>query len=276
MGSLTLRSRHRIMCGDSTDPEDVARLIDGDTPPLLFTSPPYLAQRVYEIGDFDWGALMDGVRDAVFPLLSADASMLINLGLVHRDGRVIRYWDDWITRTENAGWPLYGWYVWDQGWGLPGDWAGRLAPSFEFIFHFGREPRHTTKTASTKTPGKVRNSTFRDRDGTLHEFTGNGGQTGDHKVPDSVVRVHRQIGRVAPGADHPAAFSVGFPEALAPVWTQSGEGVVDPFLGSGTTLIAAERIGRRCYGMEIEPKYVQVAIARFEAYTGEKAVRLDG
>ena len=55
-----------------------------------------------------------------------------------------------------------------------------------------------------------------------------------------------------------------------------GEAVLDPFAGSGTTIIAAERLGRRCYAIEQSPRYVQVAIARFEAYTGEKAVRLDG
>jgi DNA modification methylase len=47
--------------------------------------------------------------------------------------------------------------------------------------------------------------------------------------------------------------------------------VYDPFLGSGTTLIAAEQLGRRCYAIEIEPKYVDVAIARWEAFTGKKA-----
>jgi DNA modification methylase len=56
----------------------------------------------------------------------------------------------------------------------------------------------------------------------------------------------------------------------------TGEAVYDPFLGSGTTLIAAERLGRRCYAMEIEPRYVQVAIERWQGFTGREAVRLDG
>ena len=50
--------------------------------------------------------------------------------------------------------------------------------------------------------------------------------------------------------------------------------VYDPFLGSGTTMIAAEKLGRRCYGIEIEPRYVDVAIKRWEEMTGEKAVLL--
>ena len=51
-----------------------------------------------------------------------------------------------------------------------------------------------------------------------------------------------------------------------------GEIVYDPFVGSGTTLIAAERLHRRCYAMEIEPRYVDVTIRRWEDFTGKKAV----
>ena len=53
----------------------------------------------------------------------------------------------------------------------------------------------------------------------------------------------------------------------------SGKLVIDPFLGSGTTLIAAEQTGRVCYGMEIEPKYVDVIVKRWEQFTGKKAER---
>jgi DNA modification methylase len=52
--------------------------------------------------------------------------------------------------------------------------------------------------------------------------------------------------------------------------------VLDPFLGSGTTLVAAERLGRRCYGIEIEPAYVQIAIERWQRFTGRTAVLEEG
>ena len=55
-----------------------------------------------------------------------------------------------------------------------------------------------------------------------------------------------------------------------------GETVLDVFGGSGTTLIAAEQLGRRAYLMELDPKYVDVIIDRWEKLTGEKAVRIDG
>jgi len=51
-----------------------------------------------------------------------------------------------------------------------------------------------------------------------------------------------------------------------------GDVVLDSFLGSGTTLIAAERVGRRCYGIEIDPLYVDTIIRRWQAFTGDKAI----
>ncbi len=55
-----------------------------------------------------------------------------------------------------------------------------------------------------------------------------------------------------------------------------GDGVYDPFLGSGTTLIACEQLDRRCYGIEIEPKYVDVAVRRWQNFTGKRATLEDG
>ncbi|PYR25597.1 MAG: DNA methylase, partial [Acidobacteria bacterium] len=55
--------------------------------------------------------------------------------------------------------------------------------------------------------------------------------------------------------------------------TDAGEAVYDPFCGSGTAIIAAEKLGRACYAMDIDPRYVQVAVSRWEAFAGQKAVR---
>jgi DNA modification methylase len=72
---------------------------------------------------------------------------------------------------------------------------------------------------------------------------------------------------------HPAAFPVGLPETLMGYLSAPGEAVADPFAGSGTTLIATERTGRRGFGMELDPTYCDVAVARWERYTGRDAVK---
>ena len=77
-------------------------------------------------------------------------------------------------------------------------------------------------------------------------------------------------------ADHPTQKPIVLFETPISNHLRPGEAVYEPFLGSGTTLIAAERLGRRCYALEIEPRYVQVCIERWQGFTGREAVRLDG
>lgn len=264
---------HRLLCGDSTKAEDVARLMDGAKADAIFTSPPYLQQRDYK-GHMasDWTALMVGVFRAA--ALTEDAQVFVNLGPVHREGRVVRYWDDWIMTMELDGWPLFGWYVWDKLNGLPGDWNGRLAPSHEFIFHFASDPQKPEKTVRTKGAEQGRvvwaGSSQRKKDGSLKAWSGKGDRVKPTKIPDSVIRL--DLARGGNGTDHPAPFPVGLPRVFidaypSAVWAE-------PFCGSGTTLIAAEQAGTRCYGMELVPAYVQVAIERWEAFTGRKAEKV--
>jgi len=71
--------------------------------------------------------------------------------------------------------------------------------------------------------------------------------------------------------EHPTMKPVGLVAYLLGNNTTSGESVLDTFLGSGTTLIAAEQLGRKCYGMEISPAYCDVIVKRWEKLTGKKA-----
>jgi DNA modification methylase len=77
-------------------------------------------------------------------------------------------------------------------------------------------------------------------------------------------------------ADHPSQKPVALFERPIRNHVYPGEIVFDPFLGSGTTLIAAERSQRRCFGIEIDPRYAQLTIDRWQALTGRRAARLDG
>jgi hypothetical protein len=126
-GDLWILGRHRLLCGDSTLATDVDRLMAGAAADICFTSPPYAQQRDYEGLAGSWDALMQGVFSAL--PAKAEAQVLVNLGLVHRDGEWLPYWDSWVEWMRSAGWRRFGWYVWDQGPGLAGDWSGRLAPS---------------------------------------------------------------------------------------------------------------------------------------------------
>lgn len=278
-GDLWHLGAHRLICGDAADASVIAALMDGKQAALCFTSPPYGSQRDYTRGIGDWDALMQGVF-ARLPV-AGGGQVLVNLGLIHRDNEVIPYWDGWLSWMRTQGWRRFAWYVWDQGPGMPGDWNGRLAPSFEFIFHFNREARHPNKIVPCKHAGQDSHlradgssTAMRKKDGEVGGWSHAGEPTQDTRIPDSVIRIMRHKGKIGAGIDHPAVFPVALPEHVMEAFSNPGDVVFEPFNGSGTSLLAAERTGRRCRAVEIAPEYVDVAIRRFRQNHPDVAVTL--
>ena len=261
---------HRLICGDATDRAVVTALMQGDTASLCFTSPPYDNQRDYTSGGIsDWDGLMHGVF-AHLPM-AADGQVLVNLGLIHRDNEVIPYWDGWLSWMRQQGWRRFAWYVWDQGPGMPGDWQGRLAPSFEFVFHFNRESRKPNKIVPCKHAGQESHlradgssTAMRGKDGQVKGWTAAGQPTQDYRIPDSVIRVMRHKGKIGQNIDHPAVFPVALPEHILLAYSEPGDVVFEPFGGSGTTILAAQKTGRQARAIELAPSYTDVAVKRFQ------------
>jgi len=263
-GDLWLLGEHRLLCGDSTDAATVRRLMDGDRAALLFTSPPYGNQRNYTTGGIgDWYALMRGVFAGVADVMADDGQVLVNLGMIHRDGEWQPYWQGWIEWMRAEGWRRFGLCTWDQGPGLPGDWNGRLAPSFEFIFHFNRASRQANKIVPCRWAGHVNSEKggLRGKDGTVGEWTHAGQGVQDVRIPDNVIRITRHKARGIE-TEHPAVFPVKLPEFLMQIYTDAGDIVFEPFSGSGTTILAGQRAGRRVRAIELAPEYVDLTIAR--------------
>lgn len=273
-GDLWQLGRHRLICGDSTDIATVERLMGGQKADLCFTSPPYGQQRDYTKESNEKIANWDGLMRGVFgnlPMTDA-GQVLVNLGMIHRDGEWLPYWDGWLTWMREQGWRRFAWYVWDQGPGMPGDWNGRLAPSHEFIWHFNKESVRAAKARSCKHAGEAHSGKGqRGTDGKVKKRSAGNDPVQSHAIHDSVFRVNRQ--GAMHGADgHPAPYPVGLPL----IAMQSWPGVVyEPFCGSGTTLIAAEQSARTCFCVEISPAYCDVILKRWEDATGETATILE-
>ncbi len=187
----------------------------------------------------------------------------MNLGIARRGGFVDRYWESYISTAADCGFGLLSWNVWYRTGGYS---VGQVTAMFpiehEFIFVFGRSSRQLVPTIPNKHGGETIVSTNRNAAGAI----------GTKKMHH--CRTHRELGTVLVSTpvnkneEHPAQFPVALPSEYMKAF---GGDVYDPFLGSGTTLIAAEQLGRKCYGMEISPAYCDVIVKRWETLTGKKA-----
>jgi ParB-like chromosome segregation protein Spo0J/DNA modification methylase len=275
-GDLWLLGEHRLLCGDSTGAATVARVMAADRATLLFTSPPYGNQRDYTTGGvLDWDALMQGVFGTLDHAVTRDAQLLVNLGLIHRDGEWLPYWQGWIEWMRASGWRRFGLYCWDQGPGLPGDWNGRLAPSFEFVFHFNRTARQANKIIPCRWAGHVNSEKggLRAKDGTVGEWQHAGQGVQEMRIPDNVLRITRHKARGIE-TEHPAVFPVALPEFLMRAYSDQGDVVFEPFGGAGTSIIAGQRTGRRVRAIELAPAYVDLVIARWRMLFPDQPVIL--
>ena len=154
---------------------------------------------------------------------------------------------------------------------MPGAWAGRLAPSFEFVFHFNRQSRKPNKIVPCKHAGQESHlradgssTAMRGKDGEVGGWTHAGQPTQDYRIPDSVIRVMRHKGKIGRDIGHPAVFPVALPEHILLAYSDPGDIVFEPFGGSGTTILAGQLTGRPVRAIELAPSYTDVAVKRFQ------------
>lgn len=270
--------QHEVLCADNGD---VAALRPWyDQMDLLVTSPPYAQQRDYHSQIASWTTLMQ--RMMLAAPVHIGAQVLVNLGLVHVDGEVMDYWRDWLLWLSCRGWRRFGQYVWDQGPGMMGNWGGRLAPSFEFVFHLNKVSRQPNKIIDKKPENikvkRLKNgdpeTATRNKDGSIKLRTSPEASLQLTKVPDNVIRVNRHKARGIE-CEHPAVMALGLASLLIEAYSDPGEVVYEPFGGAGTTLLAAEQAGRRAMTVEVSPRYVDLIVQRFVAEVPGAATCLD-
>lgn len=258
-GELWLLGNHRVLCGDATSREDVGRLMGGEKADMAFTSPPYnlgisskltgntkIAQMGNAYVGYDdakteneWLSL---VSSATLNALNASRYAFINLQfLAGNRTAIVEYWHAFRDKICDV-------MVWDKGHAAPAAAERVLNSRFEFVFIFTSDenPNRAIRIAPV----------FR---GTI-----------DNVYQGSPQRQNESCDI------HGATFPVAFPEWFLNNFCHVNGSALDPFSGCGSTLIACEKTGRRCFGMEIEPIYIDVILSRWAKFTGQDPVREDG
>lgn len=238
-GDLWVLGDHRLLCGDSTDTAAVERLLGGTPAAMAFTDPPY------NVAYGDHGGQQQGAKkrrianDAMPPeqwetFCRGWAERL----LANVDGAL------YICMSTKE-WPLVSRVLEEAG----AHWSDTIIWAKD-RFTLGRSDYQR----------QYEPIWFGWREGAKHHWCGDRDQGDVWQIP-----------RPAESPLHPTMKPLQLVERAIENSSQVGDAVLDLFLGSGPTLIASERTGRVCRGMELDPKYVDVAVARWESFTGLKA-----
>ncbi|MGH8325240.1 MAG: DNA methyltransferase, partial [Steroidobacteraceae bacterium] len=115
----------------------------------------------------------------------------------------------------------------------------------------------------------------RHKDGHVGEWTHAGQGVQETRIPDNVIRITRHKARGIE-TEHPAVFPVVLPEFMMQTYSDAGDLVYEPFSGAGTSIIAAERAGRRTRAIELAPEYVDIAVRRWRKLFPDQSIILDG
>ena len=237
-GDLWILGEHRVLCGDSTKAEDVARLMDGEKAQLMFTDPPYGVG--YTGGHFHSGDV-NIKRERESLAGDSDSGMyakFLPVVLPFLDGACYVWFasslalEVFSALKENAV-AVRSVIVWNKTNAKYAAMNSQYKPRYEPLIY------GVPKGASVEWCGATTEATVwdHDRDGTNTY----------HPTQKPVCLAAHALG------NHNARL------------------VLDPFLGSGSTIMAAEQLGRKCYGMEISPAYCDVIVKRWETLTGKKA-----
>jgi site-specific DNA-methyltransferase (adenine-specific)/site-specific DNA-methyltransferase (cytosine-N4-specific) len=239
----------------------------------VVTSPPYAEQRKREyggIGEEEYGEWWRDVQIRVGEWLKEDGSFFLNMKAHSRDGERSRYVMDLVKRMkEEWGWKFIDEYCWLRN-PPPGSWPNRLKNGFEPVYHFGLNVAIKFRPDNVKLDSKgewrpssnVNMGNYWNTADTAHEWDGS--------YPSNVLDVREN----APGIGHVAAYPVKVPEFFVKAFSDEGDVWVDPFCGSGSTLIACLENGRMGLGIEKEAKYVAITLQRFVEMYDLKPVKI--
>jgi len=243
-------------------PEIPASSID-----LIVTSPPYADQRASTYGGIRADDYVDWFLPrsaAMMRVLKPTGSLVINIKEKVVSGERHTYVLELILAMKKQGWLWTEEYVWHKRNCFPGKWPNRFRDAWERCLHFTREKRFKMNQDAVMVPmgdwAQARLKTLGANDVVRHDSrVGNAfgknianWQGRERAYPTNVLHLATECGNKG----HSAAFPQSLPRWFIELFTDPGDVVLDPFAGSGTTLVAAKGLGRVAVGVELLPEYV--------------------
>jgi DNA modification methylase len=263
------------------DCEEILKRLPDNSIDLIFTSPPYADQRQKTYG----GLSPDEYVDWFLPkasqfmrVLKPTGTFILNIKERVVDGERHTYVIELILKMREQGWLWTEEFMWHKKNSYPGKWPNRFRDNWERLIQFNKDKKFHMYQEAVMVPvgdwAKDRLAKLSETDKTRDESKVGSGfgknvsnWLGRNLVyPTNVIHMATECSN----RNHSATFPVELPEWFIKLFTQPGEIVLDPFMGSGTTALAAIRLGRYFVGMDISKEYIELARQR----TAQEQIRL--
>lgn len=273
-GDIWQLGEHRLICGDATDPEVYERLLEGEKADVCWTDPPYNVNYQSKAGSIQNDNLEDGeflaFLKASFGCIHDSLKPGGSIYVAHADTEGLNF----RTAFAEAGFKLSGVLIWEKNSLVLGrsDYQWKHEPVL-YGWKLGA-PHNWYGDRKQTTISELNGTVFsRNEDGSINVRVGDetivieGQGITARPIEPSLIRVDKP----KLSADHPTMKPVELISSMLKNSSGNGNVVLDPFGGSGSTLIASEILGRKSRLIELDPDYCDVIVRRWEEITGNKA-----
>ncbi len=263
---------NKLILGDA---KEQLKLLENDSVDLIVTSPPYADQRKSTYG----GIAPDEYVNWFLPIgwelrrvLKPTGTFILNIKEKVVDGERSTYVMELILAMRKQGWLWTEEFIWHKKNSHPGKWPNRFRDSWERLLQFNKQRDFAMYQDAVMVPigdwakSRLRNLSETDKIRDNSRVGSGFGKNISNWVgrtmayPSNVLHLATECNN----KDHSAAFPEDLPAWFIKLFTQPGDTVLDPFLGSGTTMLVANRLGRNGVGIEIQPDYYERIRERLE------------
>jgi len=263
-----------IICGDCLE---VLKDFPEDKVNLIVTSPPYADNRKKTYGGIPIKKYVDWflpISKELQRVLEPKGSFILNIKERAVNGERGTYVYDLVLSMRKQGWLWVEDYVWHKKNTYPGKWSNRFRDVWEHCYHFTKSKKFAMYQEAVMVPvgkwARKRLAKLSETDKRRNEsktLSGFGKNVSNwvnrrHVYPDNVL----YLATVCSNKNHSATFPIDLPKWFIRLFTKKDDIVLDPFIGSGTTALAALELGRHYIGIELMKQYCQLALDRIQSF----------
>ena len=262
----------KIFLGDC---QEILKELPDNSIDLIFTSPPYADQRSRTYGGIRPNSYVDWFMpkaEQFLRVLKPTGTFVLNIKERVVNGERHTYVIDLILEMRKQGWLWTEEFMWHKKNSYPGKWPNRFRDNWERLIQFNKQKQFNMYQEAMKVPvgswAKHRLNNLSETDRTRDESrVGSGfGKNISNWVGRDMVYPNNVIHMATESSNkkHSAVFPVKLPTWFIKLFTKTGDTVLDPFIGSGTTAVAAAKLGRRYVGIDLNPEYVELSNQRVD------------